>query len=32
MPQEFASRALRIQHEAIRLSRQISGGYAEVNK
>jgi hypothetical protein len=31
-PQEFTARALSLQHEAIRLSQQISGDYAELNR
>jgi hypothetical protein len=31
-PQEFTARALRLQHEAVRLSRQMCGDNAELNR
>jgi len=31
-PREFAARALRLQHEAISLSHQLSGNNAELNR
>ena len=31
-PQEFTARALKLQHEAVRLSQQISGDYAKLNR
>ena len=31
-PQEFTARALRLQHEAVRLSQQMCGDNAELNR